>query len=450
MKRVAILAYSYPPLNAIGSQRPSKLAKYLPAFGWAPTVITVEPECRRFLEPPLDVEPLSAGAVHRTRDRSWHTWMARRFGDRSAAELDRLTFDNVRASGRLRLSALHFIYQQLLSFPDEVWPWLFEYARIEAIARDAGVQALISTSPPATTHLLAARLARALDIPWIADFRDPWTQRATRRRVPPMNRVEQWLEQRTLAGASVLVTVSDPIARDLERLHGKPALVVPNGFDPADAAGEQAPPLPLAQGRLTIVYTGTLSHGTRDPSALFAALEATIAAGELRADDLEVWLVGRNLEVARRALAEWPALAPIVHLRSPVPRAVALATQRAATALLILGSPGPEHDGVVTGKVFEYLAARRPILAFGTRGGALDRLLTETGGGVLATSAAEAGAALLHWARERRATGRILWRGDPAALARYDRRALAGRWASLLDDLTGLGEAEPEQRAQGA
>ena len=86
--------------------------------------------------------------------------------------------------------------------------------------------------------------------------------------------------------------------------------------------------------------------------------------------------------------------------------------------------------------MFEYLGARRPILAFGARGGALDRLLAETRGGVLVTTAAEARAALLHWARERRETGQIVWHGDPEAVARYDRRALAGRWAALLDEVT--------------
>jgi glycosyltransferase involved in cell wall biosynthesis len=375
--------------------------------------------------------------------------MARRCG--SAADLDRITFDHARTARRLGLSALHFVYQQLVSFPDEAWPWIFEYPAIEAHAKEAGVQAIVSTSPPATTHVLAARLSRALGVPWVADFRDPWTQRSTRRRVPPMKRVEQWLERRTLAAASALVTVSQPIARDLERLHRKPTVVVPNGFDPADASiAMEGPPLPLESGRLTILHTGTLAHDTRDPGALLSALEQMMHAGELRSDEADVWLVGRNLEVARRAAAARPLLEPCVHLRFSVSRGVALAAQRAATVLLVLGSPEPEHEGVVTGKVFEYLAARRPVLAFGPRGGALDRLLTDTGGGVLVTSTAEARAALLHWLREFRATGQVAWRGDPAALAAYDRRALAGRWASLLDEVTGLGEAMPERRAQGA
>ena len=93
--------------------------------------------------------------------------------------------------------------------------------------------------------------------------------------------------------------------------------------------------------------------------------------------------------------------------------------------------------------MFEYLGARRPILAFGARGGALDRLLAETRGGVLVTSAAEARAALLHWLANAARRAAIVWRGDRGAVARYDRRALAGRWAALLDEVT---EAAPVVR----
>jgi glycosyltransferase involved in cell wall biosynthesis len=436
MPRVVILAYWYPPLHAIGSQRPAKLARYLPSFGWTPTVITVEPECRRFLEPPLEIEPLEAGIVHRTRDRSWHTWLARRTGQGSAADLERFAFDNVRASGGVGLRALHFIYQQLVSFPDEAWPWLIDYRTIERLVRQADAQAIVSTSPPATTHLLAARLSRRLGLPWIADLRDPWTQRPTRRRMAPLRAVERWLERRTLAQATRLVTVSDEIAQDLGRLHRNPTVVLPNGFDPDDERVDRGPALPLARDRFTFVFTGTLEHETREPGMLLDALDALIKAGELSAADLEFWLIGRNLGVARPALAAHPTLAASVRLEPPIARGAALATQRAATVLVVLGPTEALHGGALTGKVFEYLGARRPILAFGARGGALDRLLAETGGGVLVTSAAEARDALLHWARERRETGRVAWRGDPAAVARYDRRALAGRWAALLDEVT--------------
>lgn len=444
MKRVVILAYWYPPLHAIGSMRPAKLAKFLPSFGWTPTVITVAPECRRFLEPPLEVEPLDAGQVHRTRDRSLHTLLARRSGNGSAADLERFAFDNVRAAGGVGLRAAHFIYQQLVSFPDEAWPWLFEYSTIERLARESGAQAIISTSPPATTHLLASRLSRRLGVPWLADLRDPWTQRPTRRRMAPLRGLERWLERRTLARASRLITVSEPIARDLARLHRTPAVVLPNGFDPDDERTEaDAAPLPLDPQRLTLVFTGTLEHGTRDPGLVLEALDGLVRAGELAADDIELWLVGRNLGVARRTLDAYPALASCVRLEPPIARGRALATQRAAGLLLVLGPTETAHEGALAGKVFEYLGARRPMLAFGARGGALDRLLADTQGGVLVTSADEARAALLHWARERRQTGQIVWRGDSEAIARYDRRALAGRWAALLDEIT---EAAPAVR----
>ena len=194
----------------------------------------------------------------------------------SASQLDGLTFDNARASGRLGLSALHGIYQQLLAFPDEVWPWMFEYAAIERIARGAGVAAIVSSSPPATTHLIAARLAEVLAAcHGLRTFaiRGPSGRPADASRHSIASSAGS--SGAHSHGAHTLVTVSDPIARDLERLHAKPTEVAGQWIRSRGRRGHRrACRLPLRPGRFTILHTGTLAHDTHDPSPFFTRSSA--------------------------------------------------------------------------------------------------------------------------------------------------------------------------------
>ncbi len=433
MRRVAIVAYWYPPFNAVGGQRAAALARYLPHFGWEPVVVTVKPAGGPYVDPPAEEPDLTAGEVIRLSDRSLHPRLFRfLMREGPGGRVDRWAAAGARESGPLR--AAHWLYRQWLSFPDEVWPWLIDSRRVRALLHERRVNAIISTSPPATAHLLAARAARALGVPWLADYRDLWSQRSAWARVWPLRAMERRIERRALRTASALVTVSAPIADALARLHGRPAVVVPNGFDPAERAAAVPTPLPIDARRFTLLHTGTLTPA-RDPALLFEAIDGLRRAGELDVSNLEIWFVGRYLDAVRRALDRWPAVAPAVRLSGPVPRAVALDAQRRATVLVVLGSPEPKHAGDMSTKVFEYLDARRPVLAVATRGGALEALLTETGGGAVVTSAGEAAVVLARWLREHASHGRVAWCGAPARVARYERRALTGEFARVLDGL---------------
>jgi glycosyltransferase involved in cell wall biosynthesis len=209
--------------------------------------------------------------------------------------------------------------------------------------------------------------------------------------------------------------------------------VVPNGFEPADRSAVAIDPLPFAAGCFTLIHTGTLTTGSRDPRILFAALDAIVGRGDLPIAALEVWFVGHHLEVARRAAAAWPRLAPALHFAGPVPRATALDAQRRATALIALGSPDPAYDGDVPTKVFEYLDAGRPVLAIASPQSALATLLAATRGGCTAATAAEAEAALVDWLALWRRDGVVPGSSDSRAIARYERRRLTGEFAQVLD-----------------
>jgi hypothetical protein len=437
-RRVGLVAYWYPPRQAAGALRAAALARYLPAFGWQPVVVTVRPRSSLHLPPgPAIRDDVPAPALA-TTDRAWHALAAAAVEAlRGSAALESLKTENVLASRRRHARAAHWIYRHWLSFPDDAWPWLVDRRSVARVFAAHGVEAIISTSPPPTAHLVAAAAARRLHVPWIADYRDPWSQRSAWRRAWPLAGVEARLERHTLARASHVVTVSAPIADNLARLLGRPVSVVPNGFDPADRDAPVVDPLPIGADRFTIVHTGTLTHGSRDPGLLFAALDALIARGALSIAALEVWFIGRHLEVAKRAAARWPALAPALRYPGAVPRAAALDAQRRATVLVALGSPEAAYDGDVPTKVFEYLDAGRPILAIASHRSALAALLDSTRGGRVATTAAEVEAALLDWLGRWRLDGRVPAASDRRAIARYERRRLTGEFARILDRAAG-------------
>lgn len=433
MRRVGLVAYWYPPRQAAGALRAAALARYLPAFGWEPVVVTVRPRSSLHLPPgPAVVEDVPEPALA-TTDRAWHAFAAAAVEAlRGSAALEPLKTENALASRRPHTRVAHWFYRHVLSFPDDAWPWLVDRRSVARVFAAHGVEAIVSTSPPPTAHLVAAAAARRLQVPWIADYRDPWSQRSAWRRAWPLAGVEARLERRTLASAAQVVTVSAPIAANLARLLGRPVSVVPNGFDPADRRAIVADPLPIAADRFTLIHTGTLT-GSRDPGILFAALDALVARGDLPIASLEVWFIGRHLDVARRAAARWPALAPALRYPGAVPRAAALDAQRRATALLALGSPNAAYDGDVPTKVFEYLDAGRPILAIASPQSALAALLGATRGGIVASTAAEVEVALLDWLGRWRDEGGLTASGDRQVIAGYERKRLTGEFARILD-----------------
>jgi len=441
MNKVLLLTYWYPPKQAIGALRLAKWAKYLPEFGWEPVVITVQPRSTLYTQHGALPDELRVGRVYRTRDWSLNEILfalTTRFRRRrtTSAQQPSSSASPLPVAWRRMLTRLGYaFYKQVLCFPDEVWPWLFEYATIEAIARQEQPAVVVSSSLPNTTHLLAARLARRLRLPWIADFRDLWTQNHVFRRLEPLYTWERLLEQRTLRYAAALVTVSEPLREQLAWLHAKPVYVITNGFDPSDYPQPQIPPSSSPEAPLQVLYTGRIYPGKRDPTPLFQALATLRQQGNIAAEDVKVLFYGHRLEVVRQLLQPFPEVEPMVELHAPVPHKEALRLQQQADVLLLLEWVDPRAKGVYTGKIFEYLGARRPILSIGYKEGVIARLLQETGAGVQVAQAKEIEPWIRQWLTEKRREGRPRWRGSEHSLRPYTRREQTRQLADLLAEV---------------
>lgn len=431
--RVLVITYWYPPMMAMGAVRLANVVSRLSQFGWEPVVVTVAPLTDHYMRAGTLRVPENL-RVFRTKDRSFHQWIfsvqnrvrgisaKKSKGGEGAEQPKRVTY--------LLKRWIYQSYRQLLCFPDECILWrLLGYSEIRRIAQQAKPQAIFSSSLPNTTHLIAHRLSRDLQIPWVAEFRDLWTQNHLLKRAPPLRWIERGLERRVIRRANALVTVSPPLARQLETFHRKPVYVVPNGFDESELRAGAYP----QNNAFTITHTGMIYPGKRDPQPLFHALAELLQDGMLSDQEVRVSFYGRKLEHLERLLDRYPKIASMISLVGEVSHQEAIRQQRNSTILFLLEWTDPRAKGVYTGKVFEYLAARRPILAVGPKNGVIEELLNETKAGVLVSTASEVKKVLAEWLEAWREKGSIPFQGDEQLLKQHTWENRAGKLADVLE-----------------
>jgi glycosyltransferase involved in cell wall biosynthesis len=405
-RNLLLVAYFYPPSRDTGAQRPASMARHLRSLGHRVTVLTT-----RAYGSGSEDEP----EIVRTAD--LQLLRARLRGkDRVDALYDADTY-----AGRP-----HPLSRVLVPEPLVV-AWA-PFARRAAVRlhRERRFDCVITSSPPESAHLVGRALRRR-GVPWVADVRDAWTFEALRPRFPTaaQRRFDERLERRWLGEADAVVCVSPPVAEDFRARGIATPVVVPNGWDPISVpGGGPAAETGLDPGRVSLVYTGRFGSYGRDPGALVEALRALAAEEPESAARLELVIAGPLTTDEARLLEADVSPARIVAAGS-LPRERALALQREADALLLLASP--TRTQLANYKLFEYLAAGRPILALaaGTEAG---RIVEEAGGRAVRADDPEAIAGEL-----RRLAAGELSALDPEAARAYSYPALAERMAAVVE-----------------
>jgi glycosyltransferase involved in cell wall biosynthesis len=362
-RSILFVAYFYPPCRDTGAQRPAAMVKWLRRLGHRVTVLTTS----AYGDLPDDADE----GIVRTADAQ--LWRARLRGrDRVDALYDSDTY-----AGRPHLLSKVIVPEPLLA------AWApFARRRALNLAKGQRFDCVITTSPPESVHFIGRTLARR-GLPWVADIRDAWNFEPLRPRFPTalQRRLDQRLERRWLTAADVVACVSRPAADDLRERLGIDATLIPNGWDPDLGPEDSGPPepldpLPLADpDRASLVYTGRFGSYGRDPRPLIEALSALAREQPDVAERIELVVAGPLTEDERILLSTDVSPARIV-LRGSLNRVQALALQRGADALLLLASPA--RSQLLNIKLFEYLAAGRPILAL-ARGTEAGRVASELG-----------------------------------------------------------------------
>lgn len=411
MRKVLIVAWYFPPWGGAGVQRTVKHVKYLPQFGWQPVVLT-GPTPRARLNDATLLEDLSdALTVQRTR---------------ALLPPDALPW-------RVR----HALTRWLL-ISDEQAGWCpFALAAASELIKHGDIDALVTTSTPYTAHLAGLRLKQRFNLPWVADFRDPWADNAAIR--PPtvwhQRRIRRW-EQQVVTHAGRVTVVSEPMAQALRTAYPQvdPSrfLTLPNGYDPDDFSNTQ--PAGRRPGCMGIVYSGSF-YGQRSSLPFLHALNNVLNRGDLPRSAIHVRLVG-NVGQATIDQVTTLALGDVVETTGYVAHRQSVAYVLGADVLLLMIAPGLGSAGVLTGKVFEYLAARRPILALTPPSAAADLIRDSRAGVVIDPGDGPAiERQLVEWYLQWR-RGELTCASDPAVIERFDRRRLTLALAEALNDVT--------------
>ena len=406
MRRALFIAFHYPPANAIGTQRTLKFTRDLLDLGWQASVITVPPALHASIDDRLLEQIPPAVRVHR-----------------------------VRCLDSSRVFSVRGRYPAFAAVPDRFVSWLpFAVARGLRLLREGGHEALYSTSPVPTAHLIALVLHRRTSLPWVADFRDPWGSGQERGWL--RSRFETRLEHAVVEGADRILGTTPEFVDELGRRFGdavrRKALAIPNGYDENDF-----PATPPADDDIfTLLHAGFLYRDFRHPRALLHAVRLCLDRAWLR-EPLRLELLGcgpLGEDRAFRELLVSLGLESCVVTAPRVPHSQAL--ERIARASVLVVIQGGETRTQVPGKVYEYLRTARPILCLAEEGSATARVVREFGGvAVVPPDATEAIAATLaKWHADWR-RGPIRFDRMREGLERYSRRTAAARLAAELDSL---------------
>lgn len=423
-KRVLIITYYWPPSGGSGVQRWLKFAKYLPEAGWEPVIFT--PENPDFDLKDATLEKEISKDLEVIKFPIWEPYQL----------LDKLRGKKESHPGRLlEQKEQSFIEKAAIWLranflvPDPRIFWVKPSVKFLTELIESGqFQAIITTGPPHSMHLIGRELKRKTGVFWLADFRDPWSQWEFLDKLPMQNRVRQQhrrMEQEVLLEADVVTTISPTFQQDLAELANRKISLLTNGFDPKDI------PLGFSArekrgGSLHLVYTGIIDS-IRNPMPLLKAMREEFSK---EIGEVKFTFVGKVSEYVKEQIALDSWLSSHVHFAGYVSHQEVFGYYEKADALALILTNTKNAKGNIPGKLFEYIATTLPILALGDPEGDSGKILLASGAGkVLAHTDHVAIQVSLRKLFER--SGKT----DPAiGVDQYSRKNLSIQLANLLDE----------------
>lgn len=456
-KTLLVIAGEFPPLKTIGRIRTVKFVDQLRAHGWRAIVVTLAPsgsepnydakllaEITDDLEvirlPLPDIEGQIAGIAKKLLGRP-STLAAAPSAIQSSPQPG-TTVARHESGGFLDKahSAVRWFLKNFVFIPDDYRPWAKAVAEeCQRLCAERKVDAIYTTLPPFSSIFAGYELRKATGLPWLVDYRDLWYGDVLREWLPDWRkRLEFRMEKKLLQEADVVITVSEPKTDYMKRLHPHIKArweTLTNGYD-VDIYGERARTRPVGQGPIEFVYTGRLFKNRRG-YAFAEALGRIHQTDRQLAETVRVHILGGVDPEIRARYDEILKRYGIAHLydfAGDVAYNDAMNAQINCDYLLLIVDTGETSDGVIPGKLFEYVAARRPIFAL-CDAGATQQIIERAGlGKAVPAESAEACEAMLREWLARPVPEEVA--ADNDYLAQFDRRAITQRLAALLDEVT--------------
>lgn len=418
MKRVLFLAYLFPPIANSGTQRPLKFVKYLSQYGWQPTVVTAAHADGHRVDPGMLADiPADVRVVRVPMLNEWvRDAVCRATGGT--------------ALGRRVAESINWRMQEQFRRPDlyALWRPMARRACLRLL-RESHYDAIFATGFPWTTLMVGLDISKATGVPLVADFRDPWVgEDLFRSERPPLDE-ERPLERQVVEHAASVITVAPTMTKRLIAAYPdvdpNKFSTVFNGFDPTDLGA----PAPQEKSRFRIVFAGVWKEGY-NPSPLYDVIDWLKRTTPRLLDGVEVIAAGFEPgEAVRRGLESHITEVGVLSHQD------AVSLMHSADVLFLTNGDGARQQLGLPGKMYEYLATGRPVLALTHPEGDAGRIIQHVGGGV-AISQEDPGQLLellKNACRDRSLSTPPLNR---SALASFERPNLTRRLALLLDEVS--------------
>ncbi len=376
-RKVLIITYYWPPSGGGGVQRWLKFVKYLRLFNWEPIVFAPSnPEM-----PSMDlslVDEIPSG-VRVVTNKIWEPYaFYKRFTGRSQNDKIQTAFLSEKKSKFHLLEDLAVWIRGNFFIPDARRFWIRPSVRqlSHLLAHDP-VDVLVTTGPPHSVHLIGMRLSKKFGIPWLADFRDPWTNidfyhdlKLGKR----ADRLHHLLERQVLETAHAVTVVSPGMKKEFSSIVSRSYEVIPNGFDEEDLRLDSVPEPDTFH--FTLAHIGSLTK-TRNAENLWKVLKELTENNAEFANRLKLRNVGKIDVHAVESLQKF-GLDKYLNRIDYIPHREVIAEQHKASVLLLLVNNTPNAKLILTGKLFEYLASGRPIICIGPPDGDAAEIVRQT------------------------------------------------------------------------
>ena len=436
MKRVLVISYYWPPTGGSGVQRWVKFAKYLPAEGWQPVIYTPENPEQLAVDTSLESEVPQEAEIVKTHIIEPYE-LYRKFLKKSGHAQEAVEVNPVNAQNKSFLQKAAMWVRGNFFRPDPRCLWIRPSVRfLKNYLKEHPVDLIVSTGPPQSMHMIGRRLALETGLPWVADFRDPWTKIFYFKHLSMTRATKRWhkkMEKKVLDDASVVVAVSPLVQQEFQAMTQTPVELITNGFDECDfPSGRYVEADGGPDKDFVITHTG-LFAADGNPTMLWKVLADKCRTNEEFAKALRIKLVGKTDKQIVESIDAAGLTSTLIDMGYQ-PHAEAIEQQRRASLLILPLRKEPEYKAVLPGKLFEYLASWRPVLGIGQTDGAMSMILNSTKTGLV-----------LDWEDESSISRfiELCWHNhlagkltvEDADISQFTRRNLTRRMAELFDRL---------------
>lgn len=379
MNRVLIITYYWPPSGGSGVQRWLKMSKYLPKNGWQPVIYTADGAEYPVEDMSLEKDIAPETEVLRHEIVEPYSFYKKFLGIKKDEKIKAGFINEGKRKSSWKENVSVWLRGNLF-IPDARCWWIRPSVKfLKKYLKSNPVDAIISTGPPHSMHLIAKKLHKKFNIPWIADFRDPWTDidfYKDLRLTKWADRIHHRMEKSVLLSANEIVTVGNHCAQGLKKICGRDIKIITNGYDfNIDELNNNT----KLTDKFTLSHIGIIG-ANRNPILFWEAVKELVQ-DDVFAKSLNIRLIGQIDQSVIKSIND-NGIGQFVEIIPYIPHSEVLEKQSESQVLLLFINNTPNAKSVLTGKLFEYMASGRPILSIGPSDGDTAAILQETQTGV--------------------------------------------------------------------